>query len=313
MPLDDGRRLRGSEQIAQERDARAHDLGAGCRHPRQSCQQTGRRAGAALPSVAFGREQPGPEGAQRIAAGPGGSHRPLDITSNGGVIADAEVGKSRRLRGTSDEAGIADALRRFETVDGRGDSHTRLTAARRESRRPECRGHDKTIGGRQPPEPFEGLHRFIEASLPEQDPNQAKQTGGRAAVVFARASGCERASQQRLALSQRRLFDSDLRREDRDVNQRALVTPAALREPASVIERRRRLAQLSAFQKRAGQRGHSVGGRAPVVPSREAACQTSDGSHGGGAASRPQLLDRARQPSPVGRDITVNRPRWGAP
>ena len=52
--------------------------------------------------------------------------------------------------------------------------------------------------------------------------------------------------------------------------------PPLCSEAASVIERRRRLAQLSALQQRRGQRRHAVGGRAPVVPPREPTCQTSD-------------------------------------
>ena len=59
-------------------------------------RRAGRRAGAALPSVALGRQQPRPQGAQRIAARSGGRNRASDIPSHGGMIADAEVSKGRR-------------------------------------------------------------------------------------------------------------------------------------------------------------------------------------------------------------------------
>ena len=93
VPLHDGRRLGGGQQIAQQSDARAHDLGTGGRDARQSRQTAG--GAPARPCRRRSRRRAaGAQGAQRIAAGAGGSNRPFDIASNRGMIADAEMGNS---------------------------------------------------------------------------------------------------------------------------------------------------------------------------------------------------------------------------
>ena len=148
--------------------------------------RAGRRAGAALPPVAFGARAAGRGGRTADRGRPWRQpptvrhrvERRHDRRRRGGQTPPL----ARRGRRAPDRR-CAPPLRDSSTAAATPTPGSRRPAASRDDQSAVATARRSEAGSR--PSAFEGLHRLIEASLPEQDPNQAKQTGDRATVVFA--------------------------------------------------------------------------------------------------------------------------------